>query len=67
LVRSLMRRASSSATAAKMCRVRREAKGWSQAMKSPPASIIAAMKVTLRASRSSLAINRAIFTSGLRK
>src|SRR5258708_34164297 len=57
LVRSLMRRASSSATAAKMCSVSREAKGWPQATKSTPASIVA-MKATLRASRSSLATSR---------
>src|SRR5260370_29550507 len=40
-----------------MCSVSRGAKGWPQATKSTPASIVA-MKATLRASRSSLATSR---------
>lgn len=61
MVRSLKRRASSSATATRMCRVSREANGWSQATKSAPASIMVAMKATLRASRARLAIRSVAF------
>ena len=56
LVRCEIMSRSCSATAARMCRVRRVAWGLSTAMKSALASIIWEMKATFRASRSSLAM-----------
>jgi hypothetical protein len=55
-VRSEILRASSSATAARMCKVRRFAVGLSAAMNSTPLSIMAATKAMLRARRSSFAM-----------
>ena len=57
-VRAAIISRSCSATAARMCRVRRVAWGLSQATNSTPESIMVAMKATLRESRSSLAIIR---------